>query len=65
MILDLDRNQARHIIYALELVEKQTLERFKAEGKRESPCDECPAIINILRRAIGAGEYSGWFVTTQ
>jgi len=60
MNIELDREQIGHIIFALQLVENQALERFKEEGKRESPCDACPSIIDKLSRSIGQNGYSGW-----
>jgi hypothetical protein len=60
--IELSHDQIHHIIFALEKVEEMTVERLKSEGKWDSPCDACPHIINILKKAVGDGEYAGWFV---
>ena len=65
MNIDLNHDQIQHIIFALERVEEQTVERLRSEGKWDSPCDACPHIINILKQAVGDGEYSGWFVQSS
>ena len=61
MNVSITSDQIRHIIYALEQVETQTVQRHEEAGTWESPCDACPTIIDKLKRSIGQGGYSGWY----